>query len=64
MAGWVDLNNGDAQNPDVRCRWVATDFAVTKTDELFVAMPPIEALRMLLSFVAEAEAMEEVARTS
>ena len=31
---------------------MAKDFAVTKTDEFFAAMPPIEALRMLLSFVA------------
>jgi len=49
---WVDVNKGDDQNPDVRCRWVAKDFAVTKTDEFFAAMPPIEALSMLLSFVA------------
>ena len=30
---WVDANKGDDRNPDVRCRWVAQDFAVTKTDE-------------------------------
>ena len=49
---WVDVNKGDDQNPDVRCRWVAKDIAFTKTDEFFAAMPPIEALRMLLSFTA------------
>ena len=49
---WVHANKGDDRNPDVRCRWVAKVFAVTKTDEFFVAMPPVEALMMLLSFVA------------
>ena len=49
---WVDTNKGDDEHPDVRCRWVAKDFALTKTDEFFAAMPPIEALRILLSFTA------------
>ena len=49
---WVDTNKGDDKEPDVRCRWVAKDIAKYKTDEFFAAMPPIEALRFLLSWTA------------
>jgi hypothetical protein len=49
---WVDVNKGDDESPEVRCRYVAKDLALTKTDEFFAAMPPLEALRMILSYVA------------
>lgn len=49
---WVDANKGDPQHPTIRCRYVAKDLALTKTGEFFVAMPPLEALRMLITFVA------------
>lgn len=48
----MDTNRGDTQNPNIRCRYVAKGLALTKTDEFFAAMPPLEAMRMLISFVA------------
>lgn len=49
---WVDINKGDDNTLDVRCRYVAKDLALVKSDEFFAAMPPLEALRMILSYVA------------
>ena len=49
---WVDINKGDSERPNVRCRYVAKDIAYKKSDDYFAAMPPLEALRMLLSFAA------------
>jgi len=49
---WVDVNKGDTQDPLVRCRYVAKEIAFVKNDDFFAAMPPLEALRMLISGVA------------
>ena len=49
---WVDVNKGDSKEPNVRCRYVAKEIAYYKDDDFFAAMPPLEALRMLISHVA------------
>ena len=36
---WVDHNKGDAQNPNVRSRWVAKDIAKWRDDAMFAATP-------------------------
>ena len=44
---WVDVNTGDLETPVV---WhVAKEFANTKSDDFFSPLPPLEALRLLLS---------------
>ena len=49
---WVDHNKGDAENPKVRSRYVAKDIAYWRDDSMFVATPPLEAVRLLLSDLA------------
>ena len=48
---WVDLNKGDDEVEDYRSRMCARDF--NKGDErlleTFAGMPPLEALKLLLS---------------
>ena len=44
---WVDHNKGDADNPKVRCRWVAKDIAQWCDDAMCAATPPFEAVRLL-----------------
>ena len=45
---WVDVNKGDDDLPNVRCRIVAKDFNVDKRPDLFAATPPLEYLRYLV----------------
>lgn len=53
LAGrWVDVNKVDSAHPNVGCRYVAKETACEKNDDFFAAMPPIEALRMLISHAA------------
>ena len=49
---WVDVDKGDSENPNVRCRYVAKEIAYFRDDGLFAAMPPLESLRMLVSHLA------------
>ena len=49
---WVDVNKGDLERPVVRSRYVAKEFANTKSDDFFSPTPPLEALRLLLSHAA------------
>jgi hypothetical protein len=47
---FVRVNKGDDENPDVRCRLCARDFKVKGEElrsDLFAAMPPLEAKKML-----------------
>jgi hypothetical protein len=47
---WVVVNKGTAEVPDVRCRLVARDFKPKgdgDREDLFAAMPPLEAKKML-----------------
>ena len=46
---WIDINKGDAENPDYRSRLVAKDIKRDKRDDLFAATPPLEALKMVLT---------------
>ena len=49
---WVDVNKGHFKKPVVRSRYVAKEFANTKSDNFFSPTPPLEALRLLLSHAA------------
>ena len=51
---WVDVNKAGEGGMEVRCRLVARDFKGNDKgrDDLFVATPPLEAKRMLLSRAA------------
>ena len=49
---WVDVNKGDATKPDYRSRLVGQEFATYKDDSLYVSTPPLEALRMVISYAA------------
>ena len=50
---WVDTNNGDNVNPDIRSRLVGQEINTGSDDDLFAATPPIEALKVLLRIAAE-----------
>jgi hypothetical protein len=50
--GWVDINKGDEETPNIRCRYVAKEIAYYKCDDFFAAMPPLETLRMMISRAA------------
>ena len=52
---WVDVNKGDAESPNVRCRIMAKDFEIDKRPDLFAATPPLEYLRSLLSRCASSQ---------
>ena len=50
---WVKTNKGTAEDPEVRCRLVAQEFASNDyRDDLFAGTPPLAAMRMLLSEAA------------
>jgi hypothetical protein len=51
---WVDINKGDIENPDIRCRWVGREFKGNDTgrEDLFAATPPLEAKKALLHMAA------------
>ena len=52
-ARWVDINKGDDKCPNYRSRYVAREIksqhGCALRDGLFAAMPPLEALRVLVS---------------
>ena len=50
---WVSCNKGDADNPDIRCRLVCQEVNTYDSDKFFAATPPLEALRLIVSFAAE-----------
>ena len=53
---WVDVNKGDGQMEVYRSRYVAMElknqYGGATRDGLFAAMPPLEGMRLLLSYVA------------
>ena len=52
---WVEVDKGTLEKPDVRCRLVARDFRVKgegHRDDLFAAMPPLEAKKLLFKMAA------------
>ena len=49
---WIDINKGDAQNPNYRARLVGREIKTDKRLDLFAATPPLESLRMVSSMCA------------
>ena len=47
--GWVNVNKGDDDNPEIRCRIVGKEFNDEKRLDLFAATPPLEANKVLFS---------------
>ncbi len=50
---WVDTNKGDSENLEYRCRLVAKEVKKDKWEDLFAANPPLEAKKVLFSFLRE-----------
>ena len=48
----IDINKGDGENPNVRCRLVRNEFRTGPDDVLFASTPPLEALRLVISRAA------------
>ena len=46
---WIDVNKGDAKNPNMRSRVVAKEFNTYNDVSLYAATPPLEALILILS---------------
>ncbi len=49
---WIDVNKGDSDHEDYRSRLVGKEFKRSECPELFAATPPLETLKILLSFAA------------
>ena len=49
---WIDSSKGDDANPNYRARLVGRELNLGKREGLFVATPPVESLRMILSICA------------
>jgi hypothetical protein len=52
---WVDHNKGTKEKPEIRSRLVAKEIKTSYRPELFAATPPLEALKLLLSFAASSQ---------
>ena len=57
---WIDVNKGDASNPNYRSRFVAREINTYKREDLFAAIPPLEAFKVIISFTATANNGETV----
>ena len=54
---WLDINKGDAENPNLRARLVGCELkACEQRDDLFAATPPLESLKAVLSLCASRQA--------
>ena len=49
---WVDVNNGDNANPNIRSRPVARQIRQAGEDFIFAPTPSLEVLRSILSMAA------------
>ena len=49
---WIDINKGDGKTPNYRSRMFGKEFNDSELEGVFVATPPLEALRLLLSHAA------------
>ena len=49
---WIDINKGDDDKPNYRSRMVGKEFNDREVDDLFAATPPLESLRLILSWAA------------
>ena len=54
---WIDINKGDANNPNYKSRIVAKEIKRGPSDDMFAATPPLEAKKCLFSM-----AMSQFAR--
>lgn len=55
---WIDINKGDASNPNYRSRLVSREFNQYKDDMVYASTPPLEAMRVLLSDAATVDNFE------
>lgn len=62
-ARWVDASKGDEVNPDYRARPVRRAIKIHQRPDLFVATPPPETLRMMLSMRAPNQYEDEPCHT-
>ena len=46
---WIDINKQDRVNPEYRSRLVAKEIKMDRSQDLFAATPPHEALKILFS---------------
>ena len=53
---WVDVNKGDDRNPEYRSRLVVREVKRSQLDDVFAAMPPLEAKHMLFSLAVSGRA--------
>ena len=51
---WIDINEGDEQNPELRSRLVCKQITGTKSMDNFAATPPAESLRYVVSITMTA----------
>ena len=49
---WIDVNKGDAKNPNMRSRVVGKEFNTYNDVSLYAGTPPLEALRLILHLAA------------
>ena len=49
---WVDVNKGDALDVNYRSRLVGREFNIGRDDALYASTPPLEALRLIVSYAA------------
>ena len=49
---WIDVNKGDRGNRDYRSRLVGREIKRDQRPDLFVATPPFESMRMIISICA------------
>ena len=49
---WADVNKGDALDVNYRSRLVGREFNVGRDDALYAPTPPLEALRLIVSYAA------------
>ena len=49
---WVETNKGDDANPNIRSRLVAREIRTAGQDAIFAPTPPLESLRMVLSYAS------------
>ena len=49
---WIDVNKADLDDPNYRSRLVGREFNTSKDDSLYAATPPLEALRLIVSYAA------------
>ena len=49
---WIDINKMDELNPEYRSRLVGREYNDAKDDILYTSTPPLEAVRLVVSWAA------------